>query len=423
MTHLQYDGGMKYAPMLALVLAASCARGSAVAPLPQTAWASIARAHDTCTVKEQTLPNLGTAWDLVRISNAADYSSSSSSSSSSYEAWAYAVGEYDSSRYALVLNWDGAVWKQSPAVNPSPKINAFFGVDVVSKNDVWAVGQYLTSSNVLVPLIEHFDGHHWGISPNPSVLPYGGYLSGVNALRANDVWADGALVTSSKGTFVPLVEHWDGNKWIKIDDVFHPKPHHDYLLTGAPILDSGLKDLQIAPIIFDVKKEQLAGLVFRPSETSPWTIHQMVLPKGAINTNVNGISPWGGTIITVGSYGVLGQSLPQPMAQIWNGTSFDVQTLPKVGVAASLAGVAYGKAHAFAYGSYYPKFTSVAEYALGFAYDGKEWSNITFPKISGAFASAVPLPGKSGFWVAGNRFDIKTSTSEGFIDALKCPVF
>ncbi|MBV8331608.1 MAG: hypothetical protein JO192_02645, partial [Candidatus Eremiobacteraeota bacterium] len=91
--------------------------------------------------------------------------------------------------------------------------------------------------------------------------------------------------------------------------------------------------------------------------------------------------------------------------------------------AASLEGVAYGKAHAFAYGSYYPKFTSVAEYALGFAYDGKEWSNIKLPKISGAFASAVPLPGKSGFWVAGNRFDIKTSTSEGFIDALKCPVF
>ena len=78
----------------------------------------------------------------------------------------------------------------------------------VASNDVWAVGSSINSStNLLTPLAEHFNGTSWSVVPT-ATLPSGtaGQLKSVVAVASNNVWAVG----DNTG---PLVEHWDGTKW------------------------------------------------------------------------------------------------------------------------------------------------------------------------------------------------------------------
>ena len=93
----------------------------------------------------------------------------------------------------------------SPNV-PNAGLNATAAV-ANNPNDVWAVGSSLNSStNLLTPLAEHFNGTSWSVVPT-ATLPSGtaGQLKSVVAVASNNVWAVG----DNTG---PLIEHWDGTK-------------------------------------------------------------------------------------------------------------------------------------------------------------------------------------------------------------------
>jgi hypothetical protein len=109
---------------------------------------------------------------------------------------------------SLIEHWDGSSW----SIIPSPSVNggswnAFTSVAVVSANDVWAVGYYMESN--WRTLTMHWDGSTWSIIPSPNGGPYGNYLYSVSARATNDVWAVGA--TNNGGH--TLVLHWDGISW------------------------------------------------------------------------------------------------------------------------------------------------------------------------------------------------------------------
>src|SRR5205814_1467768 len=76
------------------------------------------------------------------------------------------------------------------------------GVTAVSAHDIWAVG-YTTSFSTL---ILHWDGTRWGFVPSPTVVGASNLLYSVAAVSANDVWAVGA----ANGT---LTMHWNGTAW------------------------------------------------------------------------------------------------------------------------------------------------------------------------------------------------------------------
>src|SRR5436190_721024 len=149
-------------------------------------------------------PNPGIAQNYLRAVSAA----------SPNDVWA--VGYFSNSNtllQTLVEHWDGAQWTVVPSPNVGTDANQFWDVSAVSANDVWAVGDQGNhlAGNVFA-LAEHWDGTQWSVV---AVSDPAGAISehfySVSAVTSNDVWAVGDYGSTSGGNV--LTEHWDGTQW------------------------------------------------------------------------------------------------------------------------------------------------------------------------------------------------------------------
>jgi len=102
-----------------------------------------------------------------------------------------------------------AAWQLVPA--PPGTLGELYAVTAVSADDVWAAGR----DDNDYPLIEHWDGTSWSVSPTPG-LPSNGWLWGISADASNDVWAVGRRTISHTGATAALAERWNGKKWSRI---------------------------------------------------------------------------------------------------------------------------------------------------------------------------------------------------------------
>src|SRR5262249_50879269 len=110
----------------------------------------------------------------------------------------------------LIEHWDGRNWSVVTTPNASAQNNLLAGVTAISANDVWAVGDFQTTSGagtVFQTLTEHWNGTAWSIVASPNGAGPGAGLNGVAAVSASDVWAVG---DSGSGT---LIEQWNGTSW------------------------------------------------------------------------------------------------------------------------------------------------------------------------------------------------------------------
>lgn len=115
----------------------------------------------------------------------------------------YAYNGYNNSQASpLVEHWDGNKWSITPVPNlpPNAVLNA---ITAIAPDNVWAVGTTL-QKNDQGAFIAHWDGHQWNIAQK---LAEAGYLGSISASGANDIWAAGFA----------SVEHWDGTNWNRVD--------------------------------------------------------------------------------------------------------------------------------------------------------------------------------------------------------------
>ena len=250
---------------------------------------------------------------------------------------AWAVGSYDTTTSTSIIaetlteHWNGTNWSIVPSPNPGNNQNGLAGVAAVSANDIWAVGSYknITSSSVIIqPIIEHWDGTNWSIIPSPNPSPSNGNyivdwsnLSGVAAVSADNVWAVGSYEEStSSGPDLEqkLLEHWDGNSWSIL-----PSPSTD-------------------------TNESLAG-VGTVSLNDVWAVGSSVEHwDGTSWTNTLGIGGTGIAIVSandiwaVGGSGqiISGKYITQPLTEHWNGTKWSIIPNPSTTCGCSLVGVA-----------------------------------------------------------------------------------
>jgi hypothetical protein len=136
----------------------------------------------------------------------------------------------------LIEHWNGQRWQivASPngkagnagSTNGMTDNGILKAVAAASKNDIWAVGWYQariggTGDENYNPLIEHWNGSNWQIIPAPTSpasrgpnSPSGnGKLSALSVVSPNDIWAAGEAVMPGGETYLPLLEHWDGEQW------------------------------------------------------------------------------------------------------------------------------------------------------------------------------------------------------------------
>jgi hypothetical protein len=91
-------------------------------------------------------------------------------------------------------------------------------VTSVGATDAWAVGQLdpATVQDTTQPAMVHWNGTAWSVVAGPAIPGNGGYLRGVSARAANDVWAVGPELLSDTPYVAPLTEHWDGAQWTRV---------------------------------------------------------------------------------------------------------------------------------------------------------------------------------------------------------------
>ncbi len=111
---------------------------------------------------------------------------------------------------AIMLHSTGGAFSEAAlgGITSSSSYGELDSISAVSPTDIWAVGY---ARNGPVPLIEHYDGTKW-ISV-PSGLPTGVELLAVTAVNANSAWATGLSFTGSSGQ---VIIHWDGKKWSRV---------------------------------------------------------------------------------------------------------------------------------------------------------------------------------------------------------------
>ena len=121
----------------------------------------------------------------------------------------WVVGGVEGSLQPLIQHWNGSRW----SVVPSPTIgdeSHLVAVTAISKNDVWAVGNYSPSGPAEQTLIEHWNGTRWSMIPSPH-LELGSWLSQVKSVSANNIWAVGSFTDGFQ--VQTLILHWDGSQW------------------------------------------------------------------------------------------------------------------------------------------------------------------------------------------------------------------
>jgi hypothetical protein len=154
-----------------------------------------------------------TGWSRTEMPKRPGGELTSATSVAPHSVWT--AGNWDDSSdviATLVEHWNGTGWKQvaSPDVKGAA-INDLDSIDARTNRDIWAVGDTATAPDYVdVALVEHYDGTSWTIVPAAPTGP-AAVLQGVSADRANDAWDVG--YTDDGGDFVPLIQHWDGHHW------------------------------------------------------------------------------------------------------------------------------------------------------------------------------------------------------------------
>lgn len=121
----------------------------------------------------------------------------------------WAVGD------ATTCHYNGSAWTEVPSPQPRGEYNEFSypleDVSAAAPNDVWAVGARVVETLDGVDwgaLAEHWDGTRWTLDPTD--FPAGSILLGVDAVSSNDVWAVG------QDDYGALIDHYDGSEWTHV---------------------------------------------------------------------------------------------------------------------------------------------------------------------------------------------------------------
>ncbi len=181
-------------------------------------WA-VGTSYNSHVSKYQTLIEQwnGSSWSVVSSPNQGQGSVLNSVTViSAKSAWAvgYAISGNPSVHQTLIEHWNGTTWRIVNSPNQGSTTNVLFGITVISADDLWAVGQYVSSKTLnFQTLIEHYDGSTWTIVASPNIKAMGNGLSGVTAVSSHDIWAVGNASNLSRNTSQTLIEHYNGSTW------------------------------------------------------------------------------------------------------------------------------------------------------------------------------------------------------------------
>jgi len=169
----------------------------------------------------------GAKWSAVTSPDPSTISNTLSGVSAVSADNVWAAGSYDPApptlqSTTLILHWNGTKW--SKVAGPDLYVAlapTLYGISAHSATNAWAVGAVCTSPACsdhglsTDTLILRWNGTKWSKVASPSPGTLGSVLFGVSAVKADDAWAVGDLLETSKPNRA-LIEHWNGTKWSQV---------------------------------------------------------------------------------------------------------------------------------------------------------------------------------------------------------------
>lgn len=299
-------------------------------------------------------------------------------------AWAVADG-------GQIEHYDGADWAPQPV--PSPPSSDFIFLEAVaglSVTNVWATGGYKPSAAPRnQPLIEHWNGSAWSVSPTPTVTNGDADLKAVAASSAADAWAVGSVDTRTATSTVSLADHWNGTSWTQV-----PSPN-----PGAGTVINGVADISPtnAWMVGNFGTGDNTALIEHWDGTS-WTV--ATTPSLPVGSSLNAVSALSAT--NIWAAGVVGTST---LIEHYDGTSWTVVPSPSTGSGNTdtLNGVAVTGTGAMAVGT--SQDASGVFHGLALRLDGTTWAQVPIPS-PGTNDLIAGVDGTSNnYWAVGLTVD------------------
>lgn len=259
----------------------------------------------------------GTTWTLTPLEDIGVQWLYGIASLGPSDAWAvgYAYTGFYYRYRVMVVHWDGSSWTDSPVLGRFGAYSELKSVDVVSADDVWAVGDSRQEA-----LIEHWDGTSWSVVPGPSTGSATSSLTAVSFDAPDDGWAVGSLTRARPApTYYvsrPLLLHWDGNRWTR-----------DQRPQGI----GELSDVAaIAPDdVWAVGSAENRAVAIHWDGVS-WSI--VPTPSRGASSNSTSVAALGSTDVwAVGTQRQRPGAALRTLVERWDGTSWQIEPSPDVG--------------------------------------------------------------------------------------------
>jgi len=345
-------------------------------------------------------------WSVVSSPNPSAYADILNAVAAVSASDVWAVGSYYNSQKGvmetLIEHWDSTSWSVVPSPNANTTgANILTGVAAVSASDVWAVGYYYNSS-LPQTLIEHWNGAYWSIvpSPNPSITGQN-VLTGVAAVSAAYVWGVGYYQATS-GALQTLIEHWDGTSW---NVVSSPNPSTTgNILNGVAAISAD--DAWAVGSYYDSQKNVLETLTEHWDGTK-WTAVSSPSPGAYAYNILTGVAAASASDVWTVGYFQSSNGALVTLIEHWNGRKWSVVSSPNLsgtyGSANILRGVAVlSTEDLWAVGHYQNYGTNQQHQTLTEHWNGASWSIVSSPNAGKAddFNGVATLSG-SDVWAVG----------------------
>jgi hypothetical protein len=295
--------------------------------------------------------------------------------------------------------YGSALWWVQPTPNPSEATHSVLsGVSCTSSSACTAVGGsykegvFFERTNE-VALAEVWNGSSWSIQSVPKPTGAKGIvLSGVSCTSSSACTAVGNYDNSS-GTQVTLAERWNGTSW-SVQTTPNPAEVTYSVLNGVACTSS----TACVAVGGSFKEggfggESMSSALAEVWNGSSWSIQSVPKPTGAKGILLSGVSCTSSSACTaVGNYNNA-SGTQVTLAERWNGTSWSVQTTPNPtgGTASVLSGVSCTSSSACtAVGNAYTGgFPSSTDSSLAEVWNGSSWSVQSTPNPTGATWSVL----------------------------------
>jgi hypothetical protein len=350
----------------------------------------------TITPTATPVPSCGPVWSLVDspgtgVLHGVDVISPN-------DVWA--VGRNASSTFTQ--HWDGTQWTVVSSPNPDQFENDLRAVSAVSSNDVWAVGMDRTESAAEDwpddSLLIHWNGSAW----EHVCCPNGGTLEDVEAIASNNVWAVGNGIL-----------HWDGSQWTNMyvsgGEAMSPEGDGSPYYSGISAVSANdIWAVGYYPRIYNYYSPYDKKTFIIHWNGSVWT--QVPSPNAAVNGNfLQDVVALGQNNVWAVGHSVNNGFKTRTLIERWNGTAWSVVPAPNVeGSDNYLTGVvAHSATDVWAVG-YYVTITGDTDAdikTLVLHWNGSEWRRAqAIDKQGGSSFNAIAAVGPNDMWAVGQSY-------------------